>query len=101
MFNTSSKYDDFEYFTDRSKAVLLLWIFYVFVLSCVCYVLCASVYMCFVVTCWERADLLALVCGVFCEFVTISMLSHLNKFEIKFELNISCTSTTAESRAKI
>ena len=22
--------------------------------------LCASVYMCFVVTCWERADLLAL-----------------------------------------
>ena len=28
-----------------SKAVLLLWIFYVFVLSCVCYVLCASVYM--------------------------------------------------------
>ena len=26
--------------------------------------LCASVYMCFVVTCWERADLLVLVCGV-------------------------------------
>ena len=26
--------------------------------------LCPSVYMCFVVTCWERADLLALVCGV-------------------------------------
>ena len=26
--------------------------------------LCASVYMCFVVTCWERADPLALVCGV-------------------------------------
>ena len=25
---------------------------------------CASVYMCFAVTCWERADLLALVCGV-------------------------------------
>ena len=24
----------------------------------------ASVYMCFVVTCWERADLLDLVCGV-------------------------------------
>ena len=32
--------------------------------------LCASVNMCFVVTCWERADLLALVCGVYCEFVT-------------------------------
>ena len=26
--------------------------------------LCASDYMCFVVTCGERADLLALVCGV-------------------------------------
>ena len=26
--------------------------------------LCTSVYMCFVVTCWEGADLLALVCGV-------------------------------------
>ena len=27
--------------------------------------LCASVYICaFVVTCWERPDLLALVCGV-------------------------------------
>ena len=39
----------------------------VFVMS-----LCASVYMCFVVTCWERADLLALVCGA-----TVSLsLSH-------------------------
>ena len=37
----------------------------VFVMS-----LCGSVYMCLVVTCWERADLLALVCGVYCEFVT-------------------------------
>ena len=27
-----------KYFTDRSKAGLLLWIFYVFVLSCVFYV---------------------------------------------------------------
>ena len=26
--------------------------------------LCASAYMCLVVTCWERADLLALVRGV-------------------------------------
>ena len=26
--------------------------------------LCASVYLCLVVTCWERADLLALVCVV-------------------------------------
>ena len=49
--------------------------FMFFVLSCVRYVLCASVYMCFVVTCWERADLLALVCGVFCEFVTFPLVS--------------------------
>ena len=32
--------------TDRSKAVLLLWIFYVFVLSCVCYVfLCVCLFV--------------------------------------------------------
>ena len=37
--------------------------------------LCASVYMCFVVTCWERADLLALVCGVSYEFVTFPLVS--------------------------
>ena len=37
--------------------------------------LCASVYMFFVVTCWERADLLALVCGVYCEFVTFPLVS--------------------------
>ena len=30
---------------DRSKAVLLLWIFYVFVPSCVCYV-CARLFIC-------------------------------------------------------
>ena len=31
--------------------------------------------MCFVVTCWEGAGLLALVCGVFCEFVTFPLVS--------------------------
>ena len=51
------------FFTDRSKAVLLLWIFYVFCLV-VALPLCASLYMCLVITCWERADLLALACGV-------------------------------------
>ena len=35
--------------------------------------LCASVYMCLVVTCWERADLLALV--LWCLSVSLS-LSH-------------------------
>ena len=37
--------------------------------------LCTSVYMCFVVACWERANLLALVCGVYCEFVTFPLVS--------------------------
>ena len=49
------------------KAVLLLWIFYGF-LFCLVFAmpLWASVYMCLVVTCWERVDLLdlALVYGV-------------------------------------
>ena len=39
-------------------------------LSCVCHAF-ASVHCCLVVTCWERADLLALVCDVylwFCHF---------------------------------
>ena len=53
-----------KYFTDRSKAVLLLWIFYVFFCLVFAMPLLASVYMCLVVTCWERADHLALVCGV-------------------------------------
>ena len=35
-----------------------------FFLSCVVMPLWVSVYLYFVVTCWERADLLALVCGV-------------------------------------
>ena len=32
----------------------------------------ASVHCCLVVTCWERADLLALVDDVYCSFVTFS-----------------------------
>ena len=31
---------------EASKAVILLWIFYVFVLSCVCYVFCARPFIC-------------------------------------------------------
>ena len=34
--------------------------------------LCVSVYMCFVVTCWESADLFALVCAVYCELTGLS-----------------------------
>ena len=42
----------------------ILWIFYVFFCLVFAMPLCASVYACLVVTCWESADLLALVCGV-------------------------------------
>ena len=38
-------------------------------MSCVCNAI-ASVHCCLVVTCWERTDLLALVCDVYCVFVT-------------------------------
>ena len=38
--------------------------------------LCAPVYMCLVATCWERAGILALVCGSNCEFVTFPLVSR-------------------------
>ena len=37
--------------------------------------LCASVYMCFVVTCWERADLLLSFVVSNCEFVIFPLVS--------------------------
>ena len=47
----------------NSKAVLLLWIIYV---VSVLFLLCfrARLFIDAVVTCWERADLLALACDV-------------------------------------
>ena len=55
-------------FTVLSKAVFLLWI--VFVLF-VCFVAVLSVPCSLVITCWERACLLALLCIVFsCVSVT-------------------------------
>ena len=48
-------------FTDRSKAVLLCGSFMLF-LSCFVMLSCTSVCWFRVVTCWERADLLVLVC---------------------------------------
>ena len=38
--------------------------FFLFLIVFFAMPLCASGYMCLVVTCWERADILALVCGV-------------------------------------
>ena len=45
-----------------------MWIIDVFV-SCVAHAF-ASVHCCFEVTCWERADLFALLGHVYCVFVT-------------------------------
>ena len=42
---------------------------FVLFMYCACHAF-ASVRCCLVVTCWERADLLALVCDVYCVFVT-------------------------------
>ena len=55
------------FFTDRSKVVLFCGYFFVI---CVCHVF-LSVPCSLVVTCWERADHLALLCVIFnCDFVT-------------------------------
>ena len=64
--------DQYKWFQGGTSFVDLLCFCSVFCLLCPLY---ASVYMCFVVTCWERADLLALVCGVYCEFVTFPLAS--------------------------
>ena len=59
-FKPSSRVSCWPFQGGTSFVDLLCFLFcLVFAMS-----LCASVYMCFVVTCWERADLLALVCGV-------------------------------------
>ena len=52
--------------------------------------LCASVYICFVVTCWERTDLLALVCGVYYEFVTFPLVSWVNIVAVQLEKDDPC-----------
>ena len=51
-------------FADRFKAVLLLWIIFMFILVLPCSP---------VIACWEKADLLALLCAV---FSCVSSLSH-------------------------
>ena len=57
-----------NFLTDRSKTVLLLWIFFV-ICVCLCHTV-MSVSCSLVVTCWERADLLTLlyVFLCFCHF---------------------------------
>ena len=52
-----------KYFTDRFKAVLLLWIFNVFSVLCLL-CLCVRLFNCMWAPAGKRADLLALVCCV-------------------------------------
>ena len=58
-FKLSSKIFYWPFKGGTSFVDLLCFFCLVFAIS-----LCVSVYMCFVVTCWERADLLALFFGV-------------------------------------
>ena len=67
-----------NWFKSSSKIFLLIvprWHYFcgsfVLFMSCVCHAF-ASVHCCLLVTCWERADLLALVYDVYCIFVTFS-----------------------------
>ena len=51
---------------------MLIFCVFFSVLCLLC--LCAHLFICtLVVTCWQRAALLAVVCGVYCEFVTFPL----------------------------
>ena len=52
-------------FTDSYKAVLLLWILLVIYVSCLSFYNVMFVPCGLVITCWERADVLALLCLMF------------------------------------
>ena len=58
-------------FTDCSKAVLLSWIRYVIFVSCLSLLCCLVFPYILVITCWEKADLLALLC-VLISFVFVT-----------------------------
>ena len=77
-----------EYFTDRSKAVLLLWCGSFLVVMLHVGVCCTvvSVPCSLVVTCWERADLLAVVCVVFSCVLSLSQMFLLVHIGIKGEV---------------
>ena len=72
-----------EYFTDCSKAVFFFCGSFLLVMRHVG-VCCAvvSVPCSLVVTCWERADLLAVVCDVFCNFPKIVLVHIIIKGEV-------------------
>ena len=66
MFKPSS-----DFFADHSKAVLLLRILFCYLCVMFVFVMLSSANCSLVITCWERVDLLALLCVVLsCVFVT-------------------------------
>ena len=53
-------------FTDRFKAVLLMWILFLLFMCHVCiFYAVLSVFYSLVITCWEMADHLAILCVIF------------------------------------
>ena len=72
MVDSVSSNLDFQRYpkiTDRSKAVLLLWILFVIYASCFHAFL--SVYCSLVLTCWERANLSALLYMMFSSVLSL------------------------------
>ena len=63
--------------TDRSKGVLLLWILFVIMFHVCLYFTVLSVPCSLVVTFWERAELLALLCVM---FLCVFLLSHIESW---------------------
>ena len=59
-------------FSDRSKAVLLLWILFAIYVSCLSLLCCLVCSLRPVVTCWEKSDLLALLCVLFAYDLSLS-----------------------------
>ena len=58
---------------------------------------CAPVYMCLVVTCWERADLLTLICGVqLCVCLTWPLVSSGQVWYLIVSILDLCTLTYLE-----
>ena len=59
-------------FTDRFKVVLLLWIFFVIYVSRLSLLCCLVYSLQPCITCWERADLLVLLCVMFSCVLSLS-----------------------------
>ena len=73
--NRNRCYPPVKYFTDRSKAVLLLWIFYVFSVLCLLY-LCERLFICALLsTAGKRLTSLQSFVVSNCEFVTFPLVS--------------------------